>query len=65
MKDARFTIPTPALLSKVVDMLDDVPMDRPRHQRRPLRVHARQDRHRRARTASSAPRATSSSSWWR
>ena len=28
MKDARFTIPTPALLSKVVDMLDDIPMDR-------------------------------------
>lgn len=27
MKDARFTIPTPALLSRVVDMLDDVPMD--------------------------------------
>ncbi|TCT10281.1 HsdM family class I SAM-dependent methyltransferase [Paralcaligenes ureilyticus] len=27
MKDARFTIPTPALLSKVVDMLDQVPMD--------------------------------------
>jgi len=27
MKDARFTIPTPALLSKVVDMLDEVPMD--------------------------------------
>jgi type I restriction enzyme M protein len=27
MKDARFTIPTPALLSKVVDMLDGVPMD--------------------------------------
>ena len=27
MKDARFTIPTPALLSKVVDMLDHVPMD--------------------------------------
>lgn len=27
MKDARFTIPTPALLSKVVDMLDDVPME--------------------------------------
>ncbi|MCJ0895376.1 class I SAM-dependent DNA methyltransferase [Rhodococcus sp. ARC_M5] len=26
MKDARFTIPTPALLSKVVDMLDDIPM---------------------------------------
>ena len=27
MKDARFTIPTPALLSKVVDLLDKVPMD--------------------------------------
>lgn len=27
MKDARFTIPTPALLSKVVDMLDQVPME--------------------------------------
>lgn len=27
MKDARFTIPTPALLAKVVDMIDAVPMD--------------------------------------
>lgn len=27
MKDARFTIPTPALLSRVVDMLDGIPMD--------------------------------------
>jgi type I restriction enzyme M protein len=26
MKDARFTIPTPALLAKVVDMIDQVPM---------------------------------------
>lgn len=26
MRDARFTIPTPALLSRVVDMLDDIPM---------------------------------------
>ncbi|MFC7405719.1 type I restriction-modification system subunit M [Georgenia alba] len=26
MRDARFTIPTPALLARVVDMLDDVPM---------------------------------------
>ena len=26
MKDARFTIPMPALLSRVVDMLDDIPM---------------------------------------
>lgn len=27
MKDARFTIPTPALLAKVVDMLSDIPME--------------------------------------
>ncbi|MBX9581251.1 MAG: type I restriction-modification system subunit M [Gemmataceae bacterium] len=27
MKDARFTVPTPALLAKVVDQLDKVPMD--------------------------------------
>jgi type I restriction enzyme M protein len=27
MKDARFTIPKAALLTKVVDMLDDIPMD--------------------------------------
>ncbi len=27
MKDARFTIPTPALLAKVVDLLDRVPME--------------------------------------
>ncbi|MEN4953686.1 class I SAM-dependent DNA methyltransferase [Stenotrophomonas sp. TWI819] len=27
MKDARFTIPSPALLAKVVDMIDDVPME--------------------------------------
>lgn len=27
MKDARFTIPTPALLSKVVDLLDEIPMN--------------------------------------
>lgn len=27
MKDARFTIPTPALLAKVVDLLDHIPMD--------------------------------------
>lgn len=27
MKDARFTIPTPALLAKVVDMIDQVPME--------------------------------------
>ncbi|MGH3831366.1 MAG: type I restriction-modification system subunit M [Pseudonocardiaceae bacterium] len=27
MRDARFTIPTPALLAKVVDLLADIPMD--------------------------------------
>ena len=27
MKDARFTIPTPSLLEKVVDMIDEVPME--------------------------------------
>src|SRR5207237_248775 len=27
MKDARFTIPTPALLAKVVDMIERVPME--------------------------------------
>ncbi|GAB3030935.1 class I SAM-dependent DNA methyltransferase [Parafrigoribacterium mesophilum] len=27
MKDARFTIPSPALLSKVVDLLEDIPMN--------------------------------------
>jgi type I restriction enzyme M protein len=27
MKDARFTIPTPALLARVADMLDQVPME--------------------------------------
>lgn len=27
MKDARFTIPTPALLAKVVDLIEKVPMD--------------------------------------
>ena len=27
MKDARFTIPAPALLAKVVDLLDNVPME--------------------------------------
>ena len=60
MKDARFTIPTPALLAKVVDLLDEVADGRSRHQGRPLRIHARQDRHAPGRTASSARRATSS-----
>lgn len=40
MKDARFTIPTPALLDKVVQLLDAVPME-DRDQGRRIRVHAR------------------------
>ena len=28
MRDARFTIPTPALLARVVDLLDEIPMER-------------------------------------
>ena len=60
MKDARFTIPTPALLAKVVDMLDAIPWTTatPRatftstcSARSPVPD----------RTGSSAPRATSSS----
>ena len=47
MKDARFTIPTPALLAKVVDMLDEIADGGSRHQGRRLRIHARQDRQRR------------------
>ena len=43
MKDARFTVPTPALLAKVVDLLDAVPME----DRDTKRVHAGQDRQRR------------------
>lgn len=27
MKDARFSIPTPALLSRVIDLIDDIPME--------------------------------------
>src|SRR6185436_15594190 len=36
MKDARFTIPTPALLAKVVDMLAKVPMEERDRTNRPL-----------------------------
>lgn len=48
MKDARFTIPTPALLSKVVDMLSKIEMDTRDTKGRHLRVHAQQNRHCRA-----------------
>lgn len=44
MKDARFTIPTPGLLAKVVDMIDQGADGRPGHQGRLVRVHAGQDR---------------------
>jgi len=56
MKDARFTIPTSALLAKVVDMLGDLAFGGPRHQRRPLRVPALQDR--RCRNERPIPHAT-------
>lgn len=60
MKDARFTIPTPALLAKVVDMLDAVPwrIATPRATSTST-CSARSPRP--GRTASSAHRATSSS----
>ena len=45
MKDARFTIPTPALLSQGRRHARRHPDGRPRHQRRPVRVPAVQDRH--------------------
>ena len=48
MKDARLGIPTPALLAKAVEKLDAVHDGGSRHQGRRLRVHARQDRQRRA-----------------
>jgi type I restriction enzyme M protein len=59
MKDARFTIPTPALLAKVVDMLDHVPMD-DRDTKGDLYEYMLGKIAAPARTASSARRATSS-----
>lgn len=64
MKDARFTIPTPALLSKVVDMLDDVPMEK-RDTNGDLYEYLLSKIAASGTTASSAPRATSSNSWSR
>ncbi len=57
MKDASFTIPTPALLARVVDMIDHVPMEDRDTKGDQNTCSARS----RApdRTASSAPRATS------
>jgi type I restriction enzyme M protein len=64
MKDARFTIPAPALLAKVVDLLDQVPMEiaTPRATCTST-CSARSPRP--DRTGSFARRATSSDSWWR
>jgi type I restriction enzyme M protein len=59
MKDARFTIPTPALLAKVVDLLDHVPMD-DRDTKGDLYEYMLGKIAAPARTASSARRATSS-----
>ncbi|WP_226990581.1 type I restriction-modification system subunit M N-terminal domain-containing protein [Methanosarcina acetivorans] len=47
MEGARFTIPTPALLSRVVDLLDDVPME-DRDTKGDLYEYAQQDSNRRA-----------------
>ena len=47
MKDALFMMPTARVLANVVDQLDGIRHGRQRHQGRPLRVHARQDCHRR------------------
>ena len=64
MKDARFTIPTPALLSRVVDMLDDVPMQ-DRDTNGDLYEYMLSKIATAGRTASSGRRGTSSSSWSR
>jgi type I restriction enzyme M protein len=64
MKDARFTIPAPALLAKVVDLLDQVPMaDRDTKSDCTSTCLARSPRL--GRTGSSGRRATSSGSWWK
>lgn len=58
MKDARFTIPTPQLLAKVVDLIARVPMeDRDTKATFTNTCSARLPRQ--GRTASSAPRAIS------
>ena len=64
MKDARVTIPSPALLSRVVDMLADINMA-DRDTSGDLYAYLLSKIASAASTASSAPRATSSSSWSR
>ena len=65
MKDARFTIPTPNLLTKVVDLLDDIPLGEQGHARATCTSTCSARSPRLGRTASSGPRGTSSSSWSR
>ena len=60
MKGARFTIPTPALLAKVVDMLADIPMEDRDTKGDLYEYMLVEDRDAPGRTASSARRATSS-----
>jgi type I restriction enzyme M protein len=60
LKDARFTIPTPALLAKVVDMIDKVPME-DRDTKATSTNTCRPRSRRRVKTGSFARRVTSSS----
>jgi type I restriction enzyme M protein len=64
MKDARFTIPTPALLARVVDLIEHVPME-DRDTKGDIYEYMLGKIAAPGRMASSAPRATSSGSWWR
>ena len=63
MKDARFTIPTPALLARVVDLIEHVPME-DRDTKGDIYEYMLGKIATPGRTAS-VPRATSSGSWWR
>ena len=50
MQDALFMMPTARVLANVVDQLDDIDMADRDTKGRSVRIHARQDRHRRRRT---------------
>ena len=62
MKDARFTIPTRELLVKAVDLLERIPME-DRDTMGDIYEYILASSPAPARTASFAPRATSSGSW--
>ena len=64
MKDARFTIPAPGLLAKVVDLLDQVPME-DRDTKGDLYEYMLGKIATAGQNGQFAPRATSSASWWR